>query len=77
LQTENVIASKVLWIRLGSVTHAFSHGQRLNYLRFAQNGGVISATAPASANLAPPGFYLLFVLNANKVPSQGQIIQIQ
>ena len=33
--------------------------------------------APANANLAPPGHYLLFVLNANGVPSVGTIVQIQ
>jgi len=77
VQTENVIASKVIWISLGSVTHSGSQGSRANILRFTQNGGTVSVTSPANANLAPPGFYLLFVLNANNVPSAGSIIQIQ
>ncbi len=76
VQTQNVIAAKVLWIRLGSVTHAFNENQRLNALHVTQNGGALAVTAPATANLAPPGHYLLFVLNAHGTPSVGRIVQI-
>jgi hypothetical protein len=34
-------------------------------------------TAPANPNLAPPGFYMLFLLNRNGVPSNGAILRIQ
>jgi galactose oxidase len=79
LTVQNVAAgtAKVLWIRLGSVTHAMNLNQRLNYLPSTQTGQSMSATAPSGANLAPPGHYLLFVLNANGIPSIGTIIQIQ
>ncbi len=76
VQTQNVIASKVLWIRLPAVTHAFDHSQRANYLSFTQSGGTLTVTSPANADLAPPGFYQLFVLNAHGTPSAGSIIQI-
>jgi galactose oxidase len=81
--TQNVIASTVLWIRLGATTHSFNENQRLNYLTFAAGtpptgsaSTPLSVTAPANANLAPPGHYILFVLNAVGVPSVGQIVQI-
>jgi len=77
VQTQNVNAATVLWIRLGAVTHSFNENQRLNYLSFTQNGGALTVTAPFSANIAPPGHYLLYVLNALGVPSVGKIIQIQ
>ena len=68
--------SRVTWIRLGSVTHAFDSNQRLNQLSFRQAPGGLSVTAPASSNLAPPGHYMLFILNGNGVPSVARIIKI-
>jgi hypothetical protein len=68
--------SQVTWIRLGSVTHSFNQNQRLNHLQFAQATGGLNITAPANANLAPPGHYMLFLVNSNGVPSVASIIQI-
>jgi hypothetical protein len=65
------------WIRLGSVTHAFDAGQRANTLSFSRGSGVVKVTAPCDNRRAPPGYYLLFLLNRNGVPSVGQIIKIQ
>jgi hypothetical protein len=36
----------------------------------------VSVTAPAGPNLAPPGFYQLFLLNRNGVPSLGTMVQV-
>jgi len=68
--------SQVTWIRLGSVTHSFNQNQRLNHLQFVQASGGLNITAPANANLAPPGHYMLFILNGTGVPSVASIIQI-
>jgi hypothetical protein len=67
----------VRWIRLGSVTHAFDMSQRANTLAFSRTATGVDVTAPASANLAPPGHYLLFILNRNGVPSAGKILRVQ
>ena len=67
----------VRWIRIGSVTHAFDAGQRANTLSFARTATGVDVTAPATANLAPPGHYILFILNRNGVPSVGKIVHIQ
>jgi len=79
VQVQNVAAgtAQVLWIRLGAVTHAINMNQRLNHLPSTQSGTTLTVTAPANANLAPPGHYLLFVLNGHQVPSVGTIVQIQ
>jgi galactose oxidase-like protein len=31
---------------------------------------------PANANLAPPGYYMLFMLNIQGVPSVGKIVKL-
>jgi hypothetical protein len=67
----------VRWIRLGSVTHAYDASARANTLTFAINGGNVEVTAPSAARQAPPGHYLLFVLNRNGVPSAGKIVQVR
>jgi hypothetical protein len=65
------------WIRLGSVTHAFDMSQRANTLSFTRTATGVEITAPASPNLAPPGHYLLFLLNRNGVPSVGRVLKVQ
>jgi hypothetical protein len=67
----------VRWIRLGAVTHAFDQSARANTLAFTRQSGAVSVTAPDSQNKAPPGHYLLFILNRNGVPSAGRIVHIQ
>ena len=68
--------SAVTWIRLPSVTHAFDQNQRINRLPFTRTTGALSVTAPANANVAPPGHYMLFVLNGQGVPSVARIVQL-
>lgn len=77
VQTPNAASiTKVTWIRLPSVTHAFDMNQRINRLNFSQASGGLNVTAPASANLCPPGHYMIFILDGNGVPSVAKIIQI-
>jgi galactose oxidase-like protein/Big-like domain-containing protein len=66
----------VRWIHLGAVTHSFDQSARANTLAFTRQGDGVSVTAPSSANSAPPGHYLLFILNRNGVPSTGRIIRV-
>jgi galactose oxidase len=67
---------QVTWIRLSSVTHSFNPNQRINFLGFQAGANQLSVTAPANSNVCPPGHYMLFLLNQNKVPSIAVIIQI-
>ena len=46
----------------------------------AASGGcfdLLYLQAPATRQLAPPGDYMLFVLDANRVPSEGQMVRLQ
>ena len=36
----------------------------------------INATAPANANVAPPGVYMLFLIDANGVPSVAKMVRV-
>lgn len=68
--------TRVTWVRLSSVTHAFNQNQRINRLTFKPVDGGLEVTAPANPNLAPPGHYMLFLLDANGVPSIARILQL-
>jgi len=68
--------TKVSWIRLGSTTHTFDESVRYMHLNFTQATNGLNVTMPANANLAPPGFYMLFILNGSGVPSVARIIRI-
>jgi galactose oxidase len=61
--------SKVTMIPLSSETHSFNMGQRIIRPAFSQGSGGLNLTAPSSGNTAPPGYYMLFILNSNGVPS--------
>jgi hypothetical protein len=75
LADANAIGSVAL-VRPGSVTHQFDEDQRYLTLTFSQSGNRVSADAPATANLAPPGYYMLFVLNNTGVPSVARWIHL-
>ena len=63
-------------IRLASVTHAFDQNQRFLELSLTRVSGGLGLTAPANGNLAPPGHYMLYVVNGAGVPSLARIIQL-
>lgn len=66
----------VALVRAGAVTHAFDMEQRLVGLSFTAGPGVLNVRAPANGNLAPPGYYLLFILNSQGVPSVAQFVRL-
>jgi len=69
--------AKVTFIRLSSVTHAADMGQRLVPLSFTPVSGGLSIAIPASPNIAPPGPYMLFLVNGNGVPGVGRIMLLR
>jgi hypothetical protein len=65
-------------IRLSSVTHAFNQSQLIYPLTFSAAGSTsVGAVAPANPNLAPPGPYMLFLLNKSGVPSVAKILMLR
>jgi Galactose oxidase-like, Early set domain len=69
--------SSVCILRCGSVTHAFDADQRYVGLAIqSHTATTVTVAAPPNKNVATPGFYLLFVVNGDDVPSIGKFIRI-
>jgi galactose oxidase-like protein/Big-like domain-containing protein len=68
---------KVALIRLGAVTHSNNMEQRYIPLSFTTGATSLTATTPADANIAPPGYYMLFIIDGNGVPSVARMVNIQ
>ena len=58
------------------MTHSFNFEQRFMELTFTPNAGGLLVQAPSNPALAPPGNYLLFVIDKLGVPSVANIVSI-
>src|SRR5439155_12720977 len=68
--------SSVVLVRNGAVTHSFNTDQRLIGLSFTIGSGALTVTGPPDGNIAPPGYYMLFILNSSGVPSIASFVQL-
>ena len=78
LQTPDAanIASVVL-VRAGASTHAFDMDQRLVGAAFSlADNNDLTVTAPPNGNIAPPGYYMLFLVNSAGVPSNASFVHV-
>jgi plastocyanin len=69
--------AEVVLMRPGAVTHGFNQNQR--YIGCAITGRTateVQVTAPPDGTIAPPGWYLLFLVDGDRVPSNGVWIRI-
>ena len=69
--------SEVVLMGLGSMTHAFDANQR--YVQLAtpsQDATTVQVTGPPNIQTAPPGYYMLFVLNQSRVPSVARFVHV-
>jgi hypothetical protein len=63
-------------VRSGSAARGFNSDQRAVSLSFTAAPGRLTVTAPGNGNAAPPGMYLLFLVNDAGAPSLGQIVRL-
>ena len=73
---EAATIASVVMIKTGSPTHAFDMDQRMVGLNFTVGSGALTATAPPNQNIAPPGHYMLFLVNSSGVPSVAKMVQV-
>ncbi len=66
----------VALIAPAAVTHAFDQNARYVPVSFGLTGGGIAVTAPPNGNTAPPGPYMLFVVNDKGVPSVASWVNV-
>jgi hypothetical protein len=68
---------RVALIRAGAVTHNFHMDQRYVGLEIAgTTAGKLTAKLPPNAKIAPPGAYMLFVVDGAGVPSRARMIKL-
>jgi hypothetical protein len=74
-------AGVIKWISLvrnGVTTHSFDNGQRLIDIPItSRNATGLQAKIPDNRNLAPPGFYMVFLVNQQGVPSVAKWVHLQ
>jgi plastocyanin len=74
--TPGAIAEVVL-LKPGAVTHGWNMSQRLIACAIVGGAaGSVRVQAPPNGNVAPPGDYLLFLVDAGRVPSTGRWIRL-
>lgn len=87
VQVENSVSvTRATLVRLGSTTHGFDQDQRFVELVLDPGrGGTYTVSLPAllpnqpsiqQRNIAPPGYYMLFLLSNLGQPSLGQYVRV-
>jgi plastocyanin len=78
VQTPNATSiAEVVLMRPGAVTHGWNQAQR--YVGCSISGTAaasVDVKAPLDGNVAPPGHYLLFIVDVARIPSVGRWIRI-
>jgi len=74
-------AGNIQWVSLirpGASTHALDMDQRLVDVPFtlSTSGVGLTGTIPSEPNLAPPGWYMLFITDFDKIPSVAAWVQL-
>ena len=71
-------ATRAVLMAPGATTHGTEMQARHVELAITGRGtSGLEAVAPPSANVAPPGWYMLFVLNGNDVPSVARWVHVE
>ncbi|MFN2589418.1 MAG: galactose oxidase-like domain-containing protein, partial [Actinomycetota bacterium] len=68
--------ARVVLVRPGATTHAVDFDQRFVQVSFARGEGGVQVAAPPKPTLAPPGYYMLFLVNSAGVPSVARFVHL-
>jgi hypothetical protein len=73
IQIKSPQSANIRWASLMRncvTTHSFDGSQRLVDLDVTSlANGIVTATVPQNSNIAPPGWYMLFIIDNNGTPS--------
>lgn len=73
---DNSDISRVTLVKTSSITHGFDMDQRFLEVDFSVTADTLSLSMPNSGNVAPPGYYMLFVHDAKGTPSLARMIKL-
>ncbi len=81
-QSFNVTASsntrRFSMVRMGATTHAVNTDSRFLWLDTVDNGnGSYTLTPHANPNVLMPGYWMMFGLDANDVPSEAHVVRVE
>lgn len=78
IRTRRGSGAKAVLVAPGAVTHAVDMSQRVVPLKRRRKvpGTGLNAVSPPNPNVAPPGYYMLFVLRGNGKPSRAEWVQL-
>jgi Domain of unknown function (DUF1929) len=78
IESDSAGLDRAVLMAPGAVTHAFDMHQRHLELKVLDKvkGRGLDVRSPASAAVAPPGYYMLFLLNSDGVPSEASWVRI-
>ncbi|HEY3001762.1 MAG TPA: galactose oxidase-like domain-containing protein, partial [Kribbellaceae bacterium] len=68
--------AKVGLVRMGAPTHGDDQGQRYVPAAFTRSATTLTVRSPANVNQAPPGYYMLFIVDAAGVPSVAKFVRL-
>ncbi len=77
VETPDTNVSRAVLVAPGSVTHSVDMNQRLIPLALTPRTGCVDLAAPPNANAAPPGYYMLFLINDQGVPSVAKFVKLR
>jgi fibronectin type 3 domain-containing protein len=67
--------SRVALMAVGNMTHGFNMSQRYLPLSYSATSNSLTVTAPPDSNTAPPGIYMLFIVDTKGVPSIASFVR--
>lgn len=78
IATSNMPISRFALMRLSAVTHSINSDQRrIPLASTLQGAGRYALGIPANKGVAPPGYYMLFGIDSQNVPSHSISVRIQ
>jgi len=75
--TQAASIAKVGLVKMGAPTHGDDQGQRYVPATFTRSGTTtLTVQSPANVNQAPPGYYMLFIVDSAGVPSVAKFVRL-
>ena len=69
--------SEVVLLSLGSMTHSFDANQRsIQLVHLQLNSSIAAVKIVGGKRFVPPGHYMLFLLDENRIPSVAKIVKV-